>query len=316
MDNQPVGKLSHLVSVMGEPPFGIRAAVVPLLFVALLRDRWDQLLFYSHDMLTTHLNGASVLELIELSESYEYRYFSWTEEEQQQLQELGHYFGLPAEACVSFVHAAAALLPWLRSLPKYAQITARVSSATRQIRDHIRSAEIDPYIHMKQLAAFGHVLADAKEELETFILRNGIELEQSVLSLTGRESLPQLFVTLTQFKAEAIHKNSKLLTLPEAVGGPGAMEQLAEHLVGVSRTEWSDATQDMLLDQIKYEWQLLFVQNELAAASNYILEPNIQLSKKSQTLYANVKNMMKYAGKDISAQEIRQLLLKLLQEIE
>jgi len=41
---------------------------------------------------------------------------------------------------------------------------------------------------------------------------------------------------------------------------------------------------------------------------------NTPLSKKSQTIYVNVKNMLKYAGKDVSTQEIKQLLLKLFQE--
>ncbi|WP_341280549.1 hypothetical protein [Paenibacillus sp. FSL H8-0537] len=316
LESQPIGRLSYLVSMMGEAPYGIRAAVVPLLFVALLRDRWDQLLFYSHDMLTTHLSGASVLELVELAEAYEYRYFSWTAEEQQQLQELGGHFGLPAENCVSFVHTADTLLLWLRSLPKYAQITARVSNKTRKIRDHIRSAEIDPYMHMRQLAAYGHELADAKRELETFITTNESELVQHVLSLTNLDSLSQLFADLIKLRDQAISKNSKLSTLVKTEGGPTMIDQLSEHLVGVSRTEWSDATQDLFLSQMKYEWQLLLVKNEVAATSEQVLEPQIELSKKSQTLYANVKNMLKYGGKDSTAQEIRQLLLQLLQEIE
>ncbi|OAX50847.1 hypothetical protein [Paenibacillus sp. AD87] len=316
LDEQPIGKLSQLVSMLGEPPYGIRAAVVPLLFVALLRDRWNQLLFYSHDMLTTHLSGVSVLELIELSESYEYRYFKWTLEEQNQLEELGHHFGLPAEACTSFVHVASALLLWLRSLPKYSQITTSISPATRQIRDHIRGAEIDPYVHMKELASYGNKLADAKKELESFIETNEVELIRHVLNLTGLESLSQLSDALVKLRDGAISKNSKLSTLPKLENEHGMMDWLAEHLVGVPRIEWSDATQDLLLGQIKYEWQLLQVKHESASTYDIVLEPIVPWSKKSQTLYINVKNMMKYAGKDISAQEIRQLLLKLLQEIE
>lgn len=316
LDERPVGKLSDLISIMELPPYGIRAAVVPLLFVALLRDRWDQLLFYAHDMLTTHLKGGAVLELIELSEAYEYRYYSWTAEEQHQLQELGRHFELSVGACASFVHAADGLLLWLRTLPKYAQITSRIQPATQRIRDGIRASEIDPYSHMKQLAANGDVLGEAKRELETFMMRNETELEQSVLSLTGLESLLQLFNIVNKLRDEAISKNSRLLTLAEVNGETGAIDRLAEHLVGVNRTEWSDATQDLFLGQIKYEWQLLHMRNEPAATSDLSTESNVQLSKKSQTLYANVKNILKYAGRDISAQEIRQLLIKLLQETE
>lgn len=319
LDTQPIGKLSSLIRMMEEPPYGIRAPVIPLLLVALLRDRWEQLLFYAHDMLITQLSGASVLELVELSESYEYRYYIWTAEERTQLQELGRCFALPSELCTTFIQTAGALLRWLRSLPKYAQITNRVSPETQHIRDWIRSSETDPYIYMKRLASSSNILTTVKNELESFMIHNGDELEQHVLRLAGLTSLSELFSVPEKLRREAIGKNSKILTLTDDNNGQNLLDQLVEHLVGVSRTEWSDATHDLFINQFEFEWQLLHVNGELAAATNsdvtVDLNENVQLSKKSQTLYANVKNLVKYAGKDIPNQEIRQLLVKILQEI-
>lgn len=315
LDSNPVGKLSDLVSIMEAPPYGIRSSVIPLLFVALLRDRWDQLLFYSHDMLITHLNGASVLELVELAESFEYRYYNWTLEEKNQLLELGQHFELSEEACISFLSIADALLQWLRQLPKFTQITEQISPATKRIRDTIRSAEVDPYTYMKLLATGKYSLAEAKIELESFLEWNKTDLERRVLGIIGQPTLSQIFPMLRKLRNEAIEKNSKLLTWAESEETEGIIDRLAEHLVGVARTEWSDATQELFLNQIKYEWELLHADVEVAAASTVFVEQNVQLSKKSQTLYANVKNMLKYAGKDVSTQELRQILVKLMQEL-
>ncbi len=317
MDDRPIGKLSELVAIMEKPPYGIRSAVIPLLFVALLRDRWDQLLFYSHDMLTTHLSGASVLELVELSEVYEYRYYRWTAEEQRQLQELGRYFELSAEACASFVHVASALLHWLRAMPKFAQISSRVSPAARSVRDHIRAAEIDPYRHMKELVAYGgETLAAVRAELETFMACNEAGLESEILELTESRTLEKLSEILEELRHTQGGTSSKLTALTDWSHGALKLDRLAEQLVGVSRTEWSDATQDLFVGQFRYEWQLLHASRETAAAAPIDHAEPIPLSKKSQTIYVNVKNMLKYAGKDIPPQEIRQLLLKLLQETQ
>lgn len=318
LKRSPIGKLSELIRIMEEPPYGIRTAVVPLLFVALLRDRWNQLFFYAHDMLTTHLSGASVLEIIELADVYEYRYYEWTNEEQKKLERLSSIFKLPVEAGISFVHTSEALLKWLRALPKYTQISNRHTSEARMVRDHIRASESDPYIHMRLLAGYKIELETIRAELESFIDRNGRELEQGILEVTGLDSLSQLIQALSGLRREAIGKNSKLLTFdPKVSEDTVLIDLLAEHLVGVPRKEWSDATEDLFLNQMKYEWQLLQVQSETAAtAVDFKDSVPIELSKKSHTVYANVKNLLKYGGKDITPHEIRGLLLKLLQELD
>ncbi|MFF2909198.1 hypothetical protein [Paenibacillus sp. NPDC057934] len=316
LERSPVGRLSDLIRMMEEPPYGIRTAVVPLLFVALLRDHWHQLFFYAHDMLTTHLSGTSLLEIVEMADEYEYRYYEWTPEEQEWLAQLGHIFDLQEEARVSFVHSSEALLKWLRSLPKYAQISNSHTSSARAVRDHIRASESDPYLHMRLLASDEAELSAARAELESFMDRNARELEQGVLEITGLLSLSQLLQNLPGLRREAIGRNSKLLTFdPGKTTGTALIDLLAEHLVGVPRTEWSDATHDLFLNQVKYEWQLLYIQNEAAATSVFTSHVPMELSKKSLTLYANVKNMLKYAGKDIAPQEIEGILLKLLQEL-
>jgi hypothetical protein len=314
LDTKPIGKMSELINIMQMAPFGLRSSVVPLLLVALLRDRWEQLLFYAHDMMISSLNGASILELVELADSFEYRYYEWSVDERDQLLEAAKQWGLPAEASTSFIQASEALLQWLRQLPKFTQISQQHSSETLRIRDRIRSTEVDPYTYMKLLVMDAELLTAAKLELESFMNRNKSELEQRVLDITGQPSFDRLFEAISRTRNEAIEKNSKLLTLmPDET--MNVIDRLAEHLIGVARVDWSDSTQDLFLSQIKYEWELCTAGGEVAVTLSLDINLSQPLSKKSQTLYANVKNILKYGGRDVSDQEIKQLLVKLLHEL-
>ncbi|WP_055106240.1 hypothetical protein [Paenibacillus ihumii] len=315
LHQKPIGKLSELIRMMQEAPYGIRSSVIPLLLVALLRDLWDQLLFYSHEMMVSHLNGASILEMVELADLFEYRYYSWSVDEKNRLLEAGRRLNLSAEACNSFLKASESLLQWLRSLPKFTQITQQFSQEILWVRDRIRSTEVDPYTHMKQLVANVDLLVSAKEEMELFMMRNESELERRVLTLTGQPSFEKFFEVISGSRDEAIGRNSKLMTLSMTEQLTGVIDKIAEHLIGVVRADWADSTEELFLSQIKYEWELLMADKEVAVSMKQTLDVNQPLSKKSQTLYANVKNMLKYAGRDVSKQELKQLLVKLIHEL-
>ncbi|ULL13794.1 hypothetical protein DVH26_04640 [Paenibacillus sp. H1-7] len=326
LQERPIGRLSDLIEPFRLEPYGIRAAVVPVLFVALLRDVWEQLMFYAHDMLTTHLAGAGIVELIEHADQYEYRYYNLSVEEREQLLALGKQFDLPQEACTGFVQLSEELLRWLRTLPKFALMTEHVSEQTLRVRTAIRSSEVDPYTYLRQLVTMGEAPRAAKVELEEFLAINEMELGYHVSELTGKASMEDLLLELEMLPVERAGLNSRLLTVPVALSEvhdgviPSAIDRLAEHLVGVSRRDWSDATQKLFLQQFRYEWELLDAGEkssssaEIAAALTENLPP-IELSKKANVLYANVKNMLKYAGKDVSTAELRSLLAKLMQEI-
>lgn len=315
LNQKPINKLSELIGIMQDAPYGIRSSVIPLLLVALLRDLWDQLHFYSHDMMVSHLNGAAILEMVELAELFEYRYYNWSADEKSQLLEAGRRLNLSTEVWSSFIKASEFLLQWLRNLPKFTQVTQQLSKETLWIRDRIRSTEVDPYTHMKQLVEDVDILVAAKEEMELFMMKNEKELGQRVLTVTGQPSFEKLFDVISDNRNAAIGKNSKLLTFSTTQQLTSVIDQIAEHLVGVVRANWSDSTEELFLSQIKYEWELLMADKEVEASLTQTINLNQPLSKKSQTLYANVKNMLKYAGRDVSKQELKQILTKLIHEL-
>jgi hypothetical protein len=89
-----------------------------------------------------------------------------------------------------------------------------------------------------------------------------------------------------------------------------------EHLIGVSRTEWSDATQELFIKQFQYEWQLMKAPTITEAQIEFEMDTPIELSKKATVVYTNVKNLLKYAGRDLTTLEIRHLLMKIMQEYD
>jgi hypothetical protein len=315
LHHQPVGRLSDLIRIFKDEPYGIRNPVIPLLFVALLRDVWNQLMFYAHDMLTSHLSGAAIIEMIENSTNYEYRFYDMTREEKQLLLRIGDIFSFPSEASSSFVHMSEALLRWLRTLPKFTLITDQVSEQTRKIRAAIRSSEVDPFKHMRNLLTMVDDIEAAKQELECFIQSNEIELESQLCKIVTKPSINDFLSEIKKHKIELIGSNSKLATVPDDLE-ISPIDRLVEHLIGVSRTEWSDATQELFIKQFQYEWQLMKAPTITEAQIEFEMDTPIELSKKATVVYTNVKNLLKYAGRDLTTLEIRHLLMKIMQEYD
>jgi hypothetical protein len=222
--------------------------------------------------------------------------------------------GLALESFSNFIHASEALLEWYRQLPKFTQISMQMTEDTIIIRDYIRATESDPYSNMKRLIEKIDLLEEAKAELESFMDRNERELISRVLELTNQSSIDDLIIEIIRKRDGGIVTNSKLVSLAFNDEQKSIIDGMSEQLIGVARTEWSDATQELFLSQVKYEWEMLMTQQQTAVSLDMGINLNTPLSKKSQTIYVNVKNMLKYAGKDVSTQEIKQLLLKLFQE--
>ncbi|MGQ7280414.1 hypothetical protein ACT91Q_20990 [Brevibacillus thermoruber] len=322
LKQNPKGGLSEVVQLFSDSPYGIRKPIIPLLCVALLRDYWDQLIFYSYGMHVPHLRGEVIFEMFERAEDYEYIFIEIRPEHRSVLESVGHLFEIDKES-IHLTVVAEIMVKWLRSLPKFTQVSNQMSEDAIQFKSIIRAGEIDPFRLIEQLMDLQDRLDAIKSEIETFMETNRLELTQTLLEMTGFQSFETLLEAIGKTAIDSVEMNSKLVTLSIERAKERGIDEIAEHLVGVHRSEWSDTTQSMFLKQFKHEWELLTIQTG-QAENEYLLEqaaayigtmPPMELSKKSQLLYANIKNMLKYAGRDITEQELKYLLWKLLQEI-
>ena len=61
LDNVKRNSIFSLFSIALLEPFGIRAPLVPILVVALLKDKWHQMAFYSNDFSLSEINASDVI---------------------------------------------------------------------------------------------------------------------------------------------------------------------------------------------------------------------------------------------------------------
>ncbi|MFD1136563.1 hypothetical protein [Paenibacillus urinalis] len=314
------GNLASLIDIFTKPPYGLRHSVVPVLFVALLRDKWDQLIIYSHDMHIPDLNGFLLYEMIERANEYDYKFYLLDGSDKGKLTLLAQVFDIDTIDGVSLFNVSNKLINWLRKLPRFTQQTNQLSITALDLRDLIRSSEIDPYRLIKMEPIDLDSLLLAKQEIESFMDHRATELCKYILKLTGCKNLAELNESINQKISKTDTRiNSKILNVSSDFDMSEAnlyLSKLIDRLVGVPLCDWSDATQDLFLRQFAYEWQIIN-SNEAAASletTDFIKE--VQLSKKSQVLYTNVKNLLKYGGKDVTTHELKYLLAKLIQEVE
>src|SRR5690606_29015909 len=74
LERKPSGNFSELIKIFTSVPFGIRQPVVPVLLVALLRDRWSELMLYRNDIFVPGLNGEKLYEILEEEGADNYKY--------------------------------------------------------------------------------------------------------------------------------------------------------------------------------------------------------------------------------------------------
>src|SRR5690606_16370248 len=64
LEENPSGNFEEIINLFTSSPFGIRKPIVPILFVALIRDRWSEFMLYRNEMFVPGVNGTKLFEII------------------------------------------------------------------------------------------------------------------------------------------------------------------------------------------------------------------------------------------------------------
>src|SRR5690606_20826080 len=125
------GKLHDLVSILKEKPFGIRMPLIPILLVSLLRDKWDNLMFYRNEMYIPSITGETLFIMIDEAGEYDYLFFEYDEQLDTFLDflesEFHPYITNEDQNKPQPIKLTNAMLKWLRSLPRYTQISREMN---------------------------------------------------------------------------------------------------------------------------------------------------------------------------------------------
>ncbi|MEC0238379.1 hypothetical protein P4H66_00645 [Paenibacillus dokdonensis] len=336
LENNHSGNFQDIVNLFVSPPFGIRKPLVPILLVALLRDRWNEFMLYRNDMFVPGINGTKLFEIIvEVgAENYQYKYESIDQNHIEFFNEIELQFQEAIEDRLNndsrLIYTAGTLLKWLRSLPRITQTSDKVDDQFKQLRDLIKRSEIHPQQSIAHIYEIFHTKFDKllflKYYGESHIARVNEELFEIVMRIINVESYSELREWVIQ-QQEQFGRNKLVETLHSSIYDADShawLQQFAGSYIGIDIDEWSDATFDLFISQMNYDYQSIgtYGIEETQSKEDVVtvqldnskkIINKVDLSVKSTTIYKNLERMINNAGKNVPRQEIEYLVYTLFE---
>ncbi len=321
------GLLSELYQILYNSPYGIRPPLIPLLVITLLRDKWDQLMFYRNNMFVPALKGEKVYEMFKEAEKYEYVFYRYTEEMVTFMNQLEidiktniSKYLLAEETQV--IRVSSGLLNWLRGLPRQTQLTTEfLTPEENHLKEMIRKSEVNPLSSIEELSTlYSH---DYSKLRKTML---GLEqahekFKQRVLKMVCSKLEISSFEDKNQFIFKW-DKNKQITShLLSALSKSENIEEFSFNFIGTEIHDWSDINYELFMNQINNDIISLNIGSEvnenifeLYIDDDYKQIRKIELSKKSEVIYRNVKRIVDNAGRNLPKDEINFILLKLIKE--
>lgn len=268
LDHKPYGEFKDIINLFTDSPFGIRKPVVPVLIVAMLSDRLSEFMLYSNEMFVPGLNGNKLFEIIvEIGAGqYQYKYERIDEKHIDFYRKIEVEFSNSTEGRLvnksRTIFIAGTLLKWYRSLPRYTQLSNSVDNQFSWFRECIRRSEISPQESMKMLFEkfyddFDNMVA-IKAYGESHINVVGKQIEDNICSIIGVNNFNELSGWLGKHDLNKNPRNNLLNSLNRALHNESDLEsgwfiRFVEMYVGVRLEDWSDATYDILINQLNQD---------------------------------------------------------------
>ncbi|WP_174733160.1 hypothetical protein [Mesobacillus harenae] len=337
LERKPTGSFADLVRIFTASPYGIRRPVVPLLLVALLRDRWSEFMLYRNDIFVPGLNGEKLYEILEEegAENYRYAYEKIADNHLKFYNQLNTVFAdftegrLEGQNVSRLIQTCGTLVKWLRSLPRYIQITQQVSSGFETLRTLIKQTEVKPQQSLNNLYdTFGHnieTLQSVKDYAETLIETKRQQAYEEFIRVTSLASKGQLTTWLKEH--ESFKKTNDLVkALNSSQESNVWINEFLELFTGVRLEDWSDKTFEKFVSELESSIRELTentldedVANQTNLVSIMIGDQTKTISKtefsvKSKTVYSNIDRILKNAGRNIPKNEIEYMIFLLMQD--
>ncbi|MDC7797573.1 hypothetical protein PQS34_15930 [Bacillus altitudinis] len=343
LTEQPKGSFKNIIDIFTGSPFGIRKPLIPVLFVALLRDRWNEFMLYRNEIFVPALNGDKLYEIMleEGPENYQYVFEQIDEEYIQFFNMVENHFvehieeRLQGQSNSRLIQICGTLLKWLRSLPRLTQLSQSVNEEFSSFREIIRKTEVNPQQSMKTLfVLFGNAnfinLLRLKEYAEDYLLGVKVNLEQTVLSLCDFEDIAQLR-NWARDQHEYLKKNNEFVrTINSLQNESDWVSVFFERFTGVMVEDWSDKTYEKCLKDLQYSYQeavsfkdVKSTKEKESTSVDYItvkvgqktkVISKVEFSPKTKSVYNSVNGILKSGGRNIPKNEMEYLIYLLMEQ--
>lgn len=309
--------ISALFNVALAKPFGIRKPLVPLLVVALLKDKWHQMAFYAKDFSISELTAEMLYEIFENDATfYEFELYNLEQNVVNTLESLNTIY-CDGQSITHPQILFKDLNKWLQNLPRFTQITEKQPSDLKAFKQIIRSSESDPIAAsyaMVNLQYDAHKLQRIKDTLENFVAEFKAHIEKQTLQtfeVTSKEEIKEKYANLIQ-------KSPQLLEIVAILESSDFIDALMLKVVGVRLADWSDITYDSYFATLE---QLLIVNNDeviQVVEGNQVINTikEVELSVKGKTIYTQLDRIVTAGGRTMNQEEVKYILYKLLQKIK
>ncbi|YCA45511.1 hypothetical protein M1E11_10125 [Bacillus sp. JZ8] len=324
------GNLGQLIEILSKPPYGIREPLIPIFLVSLLRDKWDQLMFYRNNMYVAGIDGETFYKMVEESSEYTYVYYRFSAEYNEFFIHLEEEFSEYENELVSnkprIIRISNAMLTWLRSLPRVTQITSDMKNECITLKELIRRSEINPQETLKSLYESYKINPDFikhnKRELENYFNQYLQLVKEEILTVTETRTLKEATEWASSQEPTVQKRNSLVNSLIKVIETDQPLKQFALEFSGLEIENWSDRTKEVFKKQLETEYKSVGVESRLDEESIEVKYNNkvksiskVELSTKSKTIYSNINRMIKNAGRNVPKEEVEYLVYKLLDEI-
>ncbi|MEB2492935.1 hypothetical protein SOP93_17375 [Peribacillus frigoritolerans] len=329
--NHPSDGLSSLVNIMLDKPFGIRKPLIPIYLVALLRDKWEKIIFYSKGIFVDSSKPENIYNMVvNNSNDFSYDFFVLDIAYENTLCILEELFKdrISEETLGQHrpVIVSNAMLKWLRNLPRISQITSKVSGESVTFRDLIRMSEVDP---IKAINELYHFTKD--KDINTFLNSLILELEEYnhnhetiLIKIVIEKFNVNSYESLKNFamqQSEILKKNNPIINVLTNANKENWVNRLCYSLVGVERVNWSDTTDEMFEIQLGNELNKIYKKEEnyqdaitIQINGSTKVINKVELSEKANDIFTNTKRFIKNAGRTVPKSEIEYMLYKLFEE--
>lgn len=280
-DSQMIS-LVDLYALWQASPFGVRAGVLPILWLAFILANQHCMAVYKDGMFIPELRDVDVDEALQNPSRFAIRHVQIDENRKQilqgiasQLNDLGQHVDLDP------LQAARSMVGLVYALPQWTLVTNQLSKRGRAVRDTLTKAS-DPHkvLFVDLPVLFGDIsiedyLAGLKEALSELLdiypsmLRKVL---QRTLDTLDASMMTNEDINVLQARARTVHGISGNLQLDAFAGRLATMshDQAAiEGLLGLALNkpprDWNDRDIDATLIQLA-QWALLFRQIEAVSA--------------------------------------------------
>ncbi|MDP1394446.1 hypothetical protein Q8G28_13520 [Lysinibacillus capsici] len=306
-----------LFSVALSEPFGIREPVVPLLVIALIRDKWHQMAFYSHDLSLTQITAEMLYEILEQEvHFYEYEIYQLSEEKQVLLQTINHQFfddNNPIHPNALFKM----LNQWLLRLPRFTQVTAKQRDQIQTFKQIIRASETDPLLASEKLLMMGLSgidLAGIKAELDGFVKAFKKQIHLETLNLFKAKAV----YDISKVQKKAIQNSPQLKEIVVLYESSADIDAVILKVVGIRLEDWSDVTYDSYFTTLTQYLKASSASEEIRLIDGDQVLMTIQevdLSVKGKTIYNQLRRIVSAGGKTMNPEEVKYILYRILEEV-